>query len=122
MHYVQLADDIIILSTSKGVFTLNQYTFNFNKIIELVKAGSAEDLVLTLLEKPDTPNGTYFVYLDTITRKIFISHKKDDTETISVLGSSNELDQNSFSPAEYTFLGVYISVESIYEDWPEYAL
>tara|TARA_R110000744_G_scaffold318005_1_gene424558 strand:+ start:109 stop:471 length:363 start_codon:yes stop_codon:yes gene_type:complete len=120
MHYVQLADDVIILSTSKGSHTLNRYTFNFNKIVELLKIESTEDVILPLLEKPSTPEGVYFVYLDPMSNKIFINHKKDGGQAVSILGEEHS--PSDFKPEEYTFLGVYISIESIYEDWPEYAL
>ena len=122
MHYVQLANNITILSTSKGSFTINKYTLNFNKIMELLKINTAEDVILPLLEKPDTSNGVYFVYLDPMSNNIYTNHKKGDNgnQDVRILGQSGI--PVKFNPEEYTFLGVYTSTKSIYEDWPEYTI
>lgn len=119
MHYVQLANDVIILNTSIGVSTISKYTFNFNKILALLKSNSSEEAVLPLLKPLETPEGIYFAYLDPCKNKIYLNHKQHGTETITVLGADV---METYTLLEEDFLGTYISIESVYEDWPEYAL
>jgi hypothetical protein len=122
MHYVQLNNDSVILSTSEGVFTLNRYCFNYNKIVTCLKHNTVEKELLPLLEKPDTPNGVFFAYLDELTNRILIEHRHNNQSTGRYLNktSSSSLERENIDNME--FLGVYLSEKDICKDYPEYAI
>lgn len=122
MQHIHLNDDSYILHTSKGITTLNRRSFNFNKIKTLIKKGAEEADILPLLSIPEMPNGIFELYLHVDSNTMLIKHMLHGgmTTNWSNLNNVSTIINHQEAPLQYQ--GVYVSVEDIMEDWPEYIL
>ena len=120
MTYIQLKQGKYLLKTSIGPKVITPTSFNYNKILRLVDSDTEESKILTLLETPDVSNGIYEAYLHETTNKLLYTYwsgNKSDKET---RWATEDTDFASNYLSESKYLGVYNSLESIQEDWPEY--
>ncbi len=122
MHYVQLDDNSLIISTSNGSKTINRHTFNYNLIKSELKKSAKEKTILKLLIPPPTPDGVFLAYLTE--GKILIKHKLPDSSSVNFffLDSTDIFDEYPPAALERKYLGIYVSINDIRIDWPEYVI
>lgn len=127
MRFIKMSNGTYHITTSNGVFTINDRSFNYNAIVNLLKdkdVEGKEDKVLTLLERPDTPNGVFEAYISEKKNKMYYIQSVD-TYKRGPVSTARYINGGSISYADElgvsTFLGVYASIEDIINDWPEYA-
>ena len=121
MQYIQMTNDTLVVSTSKGSHQLNTRSFNYNKLKKLLESGADEEEVLPLLEPVELPEGIYEAYLIPSSNDLYYIHMEDSetqgciSKTVWVTGrpmDSKTLDKR--------LLGVYASLLDLKMDWPEY--
>ena len=124
MQYIQLSNSSFILHTSKGLVTLTNRSFNFNKIKNLVDNGAEEDQILPLLEVPELSEGIFEAYELPAVNCIVVMHRSEDEKipTYRILDGNSiaEIDINELSDSH--FRGVYTSMKEVMEDFPEYVI
>jgi hypothetical protein len=109
-----------MLSTSKGMRTINKYNFNYQKIKALLSIDSDDSIIEELLKPPETPNGIYYLYTIKDETKLGIKHVNQDIVSYNILSENSTYDFKNFVSEE--FLGVYTSIDNIFRDWPEYVI
>lgn len=125
MKYIETVDGNLHIRTLAGTRVISNRNFNYKKIKTLLEEGAKSKEILPLLEEPAMPDGMYEVFLLEEENLMYYLHTiTTDTggpvSTVKCLNGATELRDDYASRAK--FAGVYVSVEDIIDDWPEYAL
>lgn len=125
MRYIHLNSDSYIIHLSTGLVTLTTKSFNFHKIKKLIEAKASEEELLPLLVIPEMPNGLYEAYLYPNKQQMAYLHVAlDGDKTLYGLQKNQQITITDKVKKELNenFIGVYASLESLIDDWPEYLL
>ncbi len=122
MQYVQTNKNEYVVHFSTGLVSLNKYSFNFHKILKLLKADAAEELILPLLKTPVLPNGCYYAYEYPEKGFMTYTHVKNDGTTVAHYLNDTSNKTHPTQVLEENLVGVFASVEEIMDEYPEYLL
>lgn len=119
MTYIQLKQERYLLKTSIGPKEIHPRSFNYTKILALIDSGAGEDEILPLLTTPELKDGVYEGYISPQHNVMYIKHTTTSSSKTYWAGQVVEglkIDEVK-NP---TYAGIYPSLESMQEDWPEY--
>jgi len=119
---MQTSRNEYILQLSSGLKHLTSQSFNFHKILRLVREGCAETDIIELLIPPVLTDGCYYAYEypEQSTMK-YIHIDNEGRSTITSLRPTDESFESMALDAE-KLVGVYVSLNDLMEEWPEYLL
>lgn len=114
MHYIKLADNSLILTTSSGPITLTPQSLNYPLIVKALSNDTPDDVILSLIHEA-TPDGLYYAYenngqlaIKHIDLKYQVSWSTTNPDKLPVLSPTID------------YLGTYASRESLIAAHPEY--
>ena len=125
MKYIETSDGKLHLNTLRGTAVVSNRSFNYHKIKKLLKKGAKGKEILPLLEQPAMPDGIYEAFLIENKNLMYYIHTTTTntggpTSTVRCLNGDNHV--SNVNAEQGNFVGMYLSVKDILEDWPEYAL
>ena len=122
MQYIQTSRNEYILQLSSGLKHLTNQSFNFHKILRLVREGYAETDIVELLIPPVLTDGCYYAYEYPEQNTMKYVHIDDEgRSTTTNLRPTDENFKGTALDAE-KLVGVYVSLNDLMEEWPEYLL
>ena len=125
MKYIETVDGNLHIRTLAGTKVISNRNFNYKKIKTLLENGAKSKDIFPLLEEPAMPDGMYEVFLLEEENIMYYLHTTT-TDTGGPISSRTRLDGKTSLSDDHAsrakFAGVYVSVDDIIEDWPEYAL
>jgi hypothetical protein len=122
MRYIQLNNDSFILYLSTGLKTITKKAFNYYKIQKLINKGADESQIIPLLQIPPLPEGTYEAYQINDEQMVYLHTAPNGVQTLKNIKTDGKvhLASEEFPQLDKQFVGVYASLDSLIEDWPEY--
>ena len=120
MIYIHLKQERYLLKTSIGPKEIHPRSFNYNKILTLLTSNAGEDEILPLLVPPKLENGIYEAYISYEHNVMYIKHTVA-TSLSETYWAGQAIEGLRIDEIKNpTYAGVYSSLESMQEDWPEY--
>jgi len=113
LPYVQTTNSITFMLDTP--VTVNQYSFNYKKILDLLPDITLEQLT-PLLVPPETPDGIFQLY--NTHQRLYIANIKDGGTNYFILEDNTWQDSPVLVNGE--FMGVFASLDDIADAFPEY--
>lgn len=121
MQYIHLNNNTFIMHTPSGSEQITRKSFNFHKIIKAVKAGATFEDIKDFLIPPDTSKGILELYKVKGEHKL-ITKKYANDDNCYEYEAMNGTSISKYDINNLDFIGVYISMNDILYDWPEYGM